>query len=212
MTASTGRMTTTTERIEDRESTARRLESIGANVIRYGLAIILLWVGALKFTAYEAEGIQPLVANSPLMSWTYSVMSVRGVAMLIGIVEIALGVLIATRSLAPKASAIGSLGAVVMSVVTLSFMLTTPGVWQPDYGFPFPSPMPGQFLAKDLLLLGAAIWTAGEALLAAHRGSLLIPRLAICIKCAKGHRPRSLDCLGLCLFLASPSTASDLGW
>lgn len=162
-------MTTITESIEDRESTARRLESIGANVIRYGLAIILLWVGALKFTAYEAEGIQPFVANSPLMSWTYSVMSVRGVAMLIGIVEIALGVLIATRSFAPKVSAIGSLGAVVMAVVTLSFVITTPGVWQPGYGFPFPSPMPGQFLAKDLLLLGAAIWTAGEALLAARR-------------------------------------------
>ncbi len=45
------------------------LENIGANVIRYGLVIVLLWVGALKFTAYEAEGIQGLVANSPLMSW-----------------------------------------------------------------------------------------------------------------------------------------------
>jgi uncharacterized membrane protein YkgB len=31
------------------------LENIGANVIRYGLVIVLLWVGALKFTAYEAQ-------------------------------------------------------------------------------------------------------------------------------------------------------------
>lgn len=37
------------------------------------------------------------------------------------------------------------------------------------YGFPFPSPMPGQFLAKDIVLLGAAIWTAGEALSASER-------------------------------------------
>jgi len=42
-------------------------------------------------------------------------------------------------------------------------------VWQPGYGFPYPSPAPGQFLLKDLLLLGAAIWTAGEALAAARR-------------------------------------------
>jgi len=45
------------------------LENAGANIIRYGLVVILLWVGLLKFTAYEAEGIQGLIANSPLMSW-----------------------------------------------------------------------------------------------------------------------------------------------
>jgi|GEM_PF-5571065 len=55
-------------------------------------------------------------------------------------------------------------GAIIMFLITLTFVLTTPGVWQPGYGFPFPSPMPGQFLLKDLMLLGAAIWTAGEAL------------------------------------------------
>ncbi len=146
----------------------RTLEGVGEKVIRYGLVIILLWVGALKFTAYEAEGIQGLVANSPLMSWGYSVMSVQGFAMLIGTIEIVLGLLIATRPLAPKLSAIGSLGAALMFLITLTFVFTTPGVWQPGYGFPFPSPMPGQFLAKDIMLLGAAIWTAGEAWRAAR--------------------------------------------
>jgi len=140
------------------------LENIGAYVIRYGLVIVLLWVGALKFTAYEAEGIQGLVANSTLMSWMYSVMSVRGVSMLIGTVEIVLGLMIAMRQFAPQISAIGSIGAIIMFLITLSFLLTTPGVWQPGYGFPFPSPMPGQFLVKDVILLGAAIWTTGEAL------------------------------------------------
>jgi len=147
----------------------RTLESVGEKVIRYGLVAILLWVGALKFTAYEAEGIQGLVANSPLMSWMYSVMSVRGASMLIGVVEIVLGLLIATRPFAPMLSAIGSFGVIIMSLITLTFIFTTPGVWQPGYGFPYPSPMPGQFLAKDLLMLGAAIWTAGEALRAARR-------------------------------------------
>ncbi len=145
------------------------LENVGANIIRYGLVIILLWVGALKFTAYEAEGIQGFVANSPLMSWMLSILTVQGVSMLIGTVEIVLGLLIATRPFAPQVSAIGSLGVIVMSLVTLTFVFTTPGVWQPGYGFPFPSPMPGQFLAKDILLLGAAVWTAGEALRAARR-------------------------------------------
>ncbi len=162
-------METTVDRLEQLDSAAwgRRLTTLGQWMLRYGLVVILLWVGALKFTAYEAEGIQPLVANSPFMSWAYQVMSVRQFAGLLGVVEIALGVMIALRAVAPLVSAIGSLGAIFMFVITLSFFFTTPGMWQPGYGFPFPSPMPGQFLAKDVLLLGAAIWTAGEALLAA---------------------------------------------
>lgn len=164
-------MATNAERVERTGSfdLPLTLESVGAKIIRYGLVIILLWVGALKFTAYEAEGIQGLVANSPLFSWLYSVTSVRGAAMLIGAIELILGLLIATRAVAPKVSAIGSIGAIVMFLLTLTFIFTTPGVWQPGYGFPFPSPMPGQFLAKDLMLLGAAVWTAGEALRAARR-------------------------------------------
>ena len=144
------------------------LEGLGEKVIRYGLVIILVWVGALKFTAYEAEGIKPLVANSPLMSWGLSVMSLQGFSMLIGTVEIILGGLIAMRPITPMLSAAGSIGAIMMFLTTLTFLFSTPGVWQPGYGFPFPSPMPGQFLAKDILLLGAAIWTAGEALRAAR--------------------------------------------
>ncbi len=154
---------------------ARTLEGVGEKIIRYGLVVILLWVGALKFAAYEAESIQGLVANSPLMSWMYSVMSVQGASILIGVIEIVLGLLIATRPFAPLLSAIGSFGVIIMSLITLTFIFTTPGVWQPGYGFPFLS-MTGAFLAKDLLMLGAAIWTAGEALRAARRAPLTAPR------------------------------------
>jgi uncharacterized membrane protein YkgB len=147
-------------------STARQLERIGAAVIRYGLALIIAWIGALKFAAYEAAAIEGLVANSPLLSWMYGIASVPTVAAVIGGSEIVLGVLIAIRPFAPGVSAVGSLGAILMFLVTLSFMLTTPGVWQPDYGFPFLSGA-GQFLVKDLILLGAAIWTAGDSLEAA---------------------------------------------
>ncbi|PZR71957.1 MAG: hypothetical protein DLM52_13795 [Chthoniobacterales bacterium] len=145
------------------------MEKVGAGVIRYGLVAVLLWVGSLKFTAYEAEGIQGLVANSPLFSWAYGVMSVRSFAAVLGVIEIGLGALIALRYVAPKLSALGSIGASIMFLLTLTFLLSTPGVWQPGYGFPFLSPLPGQFLAKDFLSVGAALWTAGEALRAANR-------------------------------------------
>ena len=149
------------------DSLGRTLANLGEIVIRYGLVVVLVWVGALKFTAYEAEGIKPLVENSPLMAWALQAFGLRTLANLIGITEIVLGLLIATRPFAPRVSAMGSLGAVGLFLITLTFVLTTPGVWQPGYGFPYPSVMPGQFLLKDVLLLGAAIWTAGEAMHAA---------------------------------------------
>ncbi len=140
------------------------LESVGRLVLRYGLAIILIWVGGLKFTEYEAKGIEPLVANSPFLSWAYHAFGLQGVSNLLGVTEIVLGLLICLRSLNARFSAYGSLGATVMFLTTLSLLFTTPGVIAPGYSFPVLSANVGQFIAKDLVLLGAAIWTAGEAL------------------------------------------------
>ena len=100
-------------------------------------------------------------------------MSVQALSMLVGSVEIILALLIVTRAFAPKVSAIGSLGAAVTFLVTLSFLLTTPAmaVFQPGYGFPALSPAVGQFLIKDIVLLGASVWSAGEALLAVQAGA-----------------------------------------
>ena len=56
------------------------------------------------------------------------------------------------------------MAAVGMFLATLSFLLTTPGVWEPSLGgFPALSALPGQFLIKDLALLGISLWTLGEA-------------------------------------------------
>ena len=120
--------------------------------------IVLLWIGGMKFTAYEAEGIRPLVANSPLMGWVYRVMSVGGFSALLGVVEIAIGLLIALRPVWPMGSAVGSGLAAGMFLTTLSFLITTPG-WEPSLGgFPALSAMPGQFLLKDVVLLGVALF------------------------------------------------------
>jgi uncharacterized membrane protein YkgB len=144
-------------------SRGRDIEAIGAIVIRYGLALVILWIGLMKFTAYEAAGIQPLVSNSPFMGWMYGVLSVRGFSTGLGIVELAIAILIAARRWSPRASAAGSAGATLMFLTTLSFLISTPG-WEPSLGgFPALSASVGQFLIKDVVLLGAAIWTGGEA-------------------------------------------------
>ncbi|PRC51977.1 hypothetical protein C6A85_61275, partial [Mycobacterium sp. ITM-2017-0098] len=44
------------------------LDSASAALARYGLVVVIAWIGALKFTEYEANGIAPLVSESPFMS------------------------------------------------------------------------------------------------------------------------------------------------
>jgi uncharacterized membrane protein YkgB len=147
----------------DFASLAQILKHTGSGILRYGLVIILLWIGGMKFTAYEAAGIAPMVIHSPLMSWIYYLLGERNFSNLIGVVEIALAIAIALRQIAPMVSGIASLLSVGMFLTTLSFLFTTPG-WEPTLGgFPGLSALPGQFLLKDIVLLGAAVFTASEA-------------------------------------------------
>ena len=139
------------------------VEDVGKAIVRWGVVIILAWIGGMKFTAYEAMGIQPLVAHSPLLSWMYDFLSVRSFSTMLGFLEIGTAVLIALRSVSPKASAIGGLLAVGLFATTLSMILSTPG-WAPGLGFPALSAMPGQFLVKDIVYLGASICILGESL------------------------------------------------
>lgn len=146
------------------DSVGYALERSGAHALRYGLVLVLAWIGAMKFTAYEAEGIQGLVANSPLMSWMYGVLSVRSASALIGSAELAIAGLIALRPLSAPLAAAGSALAVGMFLTTLSFMASTPGVFEASAGgFPALSVLPGQFLLKDAVLLAAALWSLAEA-------------------------------------------------
>lgn len=138
------------------------LERLGVHISRYGLVLTLLLIGVLKFTAGEAQGIQPLVASSPLMFWLYRIFSLQAVSNLIGAIEIAVALLIALRPISARLSFIGSVGAIITFLVTVSFLFSTPGAFQFSYGFPLLGDA-GQFLIKDLVLLGASIWTAAEA-------------------------------------------------
>ena len=141
---------------------ADRLTSGAGFVLRGGLVLLVAWFGAFKFTEAEANAIQPLVAHSPLLAWLYQITDVRGASRLIGAAELAIATLIALRPVAPQLSALGSMAAIGMFVTTLSFLITTPDMWARVEGFIVPSAT-GGFIVKDLLLLGAALWTAGEA-------------------------------------------------
>lgn len=139
---------------------ASQLDSMASAVLRYGLVALLLLWGAMKFAAFEAEGIRPLVEHSPLLAWLYPLLGIQGTSSLIGVIEMSAGFLICLRRWRPMLSVAGSLLAVGTFLITLSFLVTTPGILEPTNPF-------GGFVMKDIILLGAALWSAAEALRAA---------------------------------------------
>ncbi len=58
--------------------------------------------------------------------------------------------------------------AIGMFLTTLSFLITTPNSWAVVDGFFIPAGG-GFFILKDLVLLGAALWTAADAISARTR-------------------------------------------
>jgi uncharacterized membrane protein YkgB len=144
---------------------------MGQTVSRYGLALTLAWIGIGKYVKMEAR---VLIEHSPLMSWVYDVFSVNTVARGLGTLEIVAAILICLRPWSPRLSAIGSAMAIVLFSGTLSFLFTTPGVVSRFAGpLPVLSALPGQFLLKDVVLMGVSIWTLGEALHAHRTASVL---------------------------------------
>jgi uncharacterized membrane protein YkgB len=91
----------------------------GALVLRYGLVLVIGWIGLMKFTGYEAKGIEPLVAHSPFMSWMYTFLSVQTFSDALGAVEVTIAIMIGLRHWSPKASALGSAGTLTHAVITL---------------------------------------------------------------------------------------------
>ncbi len=173
-------------------SIAASLHKPGIHLARIGIVIVLIWIGGLKIFRYEAVGIVPFVANSPVMSFFYKnnapeykkYMNKEGeykpeniawhqqnntylFSYGLGAVIVLIGVLIALYPLWPAVSALGSFLAFIMSLVTLSFLITTPETWVPalgdkEHGFPYLSAA-GRLVIKDVIMMGAAIITMAQA-------------------------------------------------
>src|SRR5258708_31635444 len=164
----------------------------GMGMMRLRLVTVLVWIGGLKFISYEADGIVPLVANSPFMSFLYHYpapeyrehMNKEGQAIPanqqwnesngtypvsygLGVIIVSLGIMIALYPIWPQISAVGSFLLILMSLSTLSFLVTTPEAWvpalgDPHHGFPYLSGA-GRLIVKDCIMLGAAILTMADA-------------------------------------------------
>src|SRR5882757_4389531 len=75
---------------------------IAFRVTSIGMIVMLLWAGSYKMTVPGAEGIIPLVSNSPLISWHFKIFGPYLGSDIIGLTEIAAALLIVAGYFKPK--------------------------------------------------------------------------------------------------------------
>ena len=136
------------------------------NFLRIAIFVVMAWIGGLKAFQYEADGIVPFVANSPVMSFFYNhpdeykahknkegelipanvkwntENGTYTFAYALGTAIVVIGLLTLLGIWFPKIGLAGGLLTFGMSLVTLSFLITTPEAYVPDiggtdYGLPY---------------------------------------------------------------------------
>jgi reactive chlorine resistance protein C len=161
-----------------------RSDRIGTHAMRIAIAIVFLWIGALKFVPYEADSITPFVANSPVMSFFYdhpkeykihlthegelkpeqrswqTGNNTYGFSRGLGTLELLIGGLTLAGLVSRRLGLVGAALAFATPFVTLSFLVTTPEAWVPtlgdaQHGFPYLSGA-GRLVLKDVVILAGA--------------------------------------------------------
>ena len=166
------------------------------NLARISVCIVMVWIGGLKAFQYEADGIVAFVANSPLMSFFYSkdapeyaqYKNPEGKTVQknidwhtenntyifsygLGAVIIIIGIVTLLGIWSAKIGFIGGLLTFGMSLVTLTFLITTPEVYVPNLGGDFPTPEfgfpylsgAGRLVIKDVIMMAAGLIIASDS-------------------------------------------------
>ena len=142
---------------------AIKIQRAGRLVALAGIVLPLLLIGALKFTQFEIEALQPLIGSAPWLSWMYVVLGEARTSYLLGIVEITTALLLIVAPWVPRAAVVGGAVASLTVLVTTSLLFTIP-IWEPAAGG-FPALNGGgAFLIKDVALLGVSLAVLGEGM------------------------------------------------
>ncbi|MCL8538464.1 DUF417 family protein [Chryseobacterium gallinarum] len=185
-----------------------KLDTYFLNFLRISIFVVMAWIGGLKAFQYEADGIVPFVANSPLMSFFYKNAENKvenkdkkivaeyslyknpegkivqkninwhkenGTYIFsygLGTMIFLIGVLVLSGIWFPKAGTVGGMLTFLMSLVTLSFLITTPEAYvpkldgdypTPQYGFPYLSGA-GRLVLKDIIMMASGLVLFSDSL------------------------------------------------
>ncbi|WP_284461260.1 DUF417 family protein [Chryseobacterium sp.] len=185
-----------------------KLDAYSFNFLRISIFIVMAWIGGLKAFHYEADGIVPFVANSPLMSFFYKNAGNKvlnedqkpvseytlyknpegktvqkniewhtqnGTYIFsygLGTMIVVIGSLVLLGIWFPGIGALGGGLTFLMSLVTLSFLGTTPEVYVPNLGGDFPTPQygfpylsgAGRLVLKDIIMMAAGLLLFSDSL------------------------------------------------
>jgi uncharacterized membrane protein YkgB len=170
-------------------------QSYFIHLLRISIFIVMAWIGGLKAFQYEADGIVPFVSNSPMMSFFYSKEAPEyknyknpegktvqrnidwhtenGTYIFsygLGTAIVIIGIFTLLGMWFSKIGMIGGLLTFGMSLVTLSFLITTPEVYvpkldgdfpTPEHGFPYLSGV-GRLVIKDIIMLAGGLICAAD--------------------------------------------------
>jgi len=126
-------------------------------VCSIGMIVMLLWAGKFKMTAPGAEGIVPLVTNSPLTSWQFKVFGPYILGDMIGATEWTAAILLIIGYFKPKAGILGGIILVGMFFTTSTMLITTPDDTVVVHGIHYMNNL-GLFLFKDIISFGVAFY------------------------------------------------------
>lgn len=165
------------------------------NLARVSILVVMVWIGGLKAFQYEADGIVPFVANSPLMSFFYNKQApeynnyknpegkivAKNIdwhkengtyifAYGLGTVIIIIGLLTFFGIWYNKVGLVGGVLTFGMSLVTLTFLITTPETYVPNLGGDFPTPQygfpylsgAGRLVIKDVIMMATGLICASD--------------------------------------------------
>lgn len=142
---------------------ADKIVAVGRFVGLLGVVLVLLLIGGLKFTQVEIDGLKPIIGPTPWLAWMYSAFGEAGTSYLLGVIELATAVLLMLSPWFARAGLVGGAVASLTFFVTTTIMFAAP-IWDTaSGGFPWINEL-GQFLIKDVALLGVAVGIFGESL------------------------------------------------
>jgi uncharacterized membrane protein YkgB len=145
-----------------RDTAARSILRAGRVLAVGGVVLPLLLIGGLKFTAFEVEALKPVIGSTPWLAWMHRVFGEAGASYVLGVVEIATALLLIASPWSARAGVVGGALGGLIFLVTSSLLFALP-VWEASLGFPALN-AGGQFLIKDIALLGIALVVLGESL------------------------------------------------
>jgi uncharacterized membrane protein YkgB len=153
------------------------------NFMRIAIFVVMAWIGGLKAFQYEADGIVPFFYNEPSSEYMkyknkegevvekniqwHQKNGTYVFSYGLGAVIVIIGLITLAGIFNDRLGLVGGLLTFGMSLVTLSFLITTPETWVPalggpEHGFPYLSGA-GRLVIKDIIMMAGGLLIASDS-------------------------------------------------